>query len=149
MTRLILTLLFTLATLAANAADTPKSSVFIHAACDSKISSAVVASLKEEIGNSQKYHLVPNLSDEGRLGVVLTINLACTERTDVAAVASAYGKGQCFAGAYCHGVSDGSSLKSALCDSSATAECGRTLFKTFDDYVSHMSSPSAPQLQLH
>jgi hypothetical protein len=54
---------------------------------------------------------------------------------DDAAIATTYGKGKCFPGAYCHGVVDGSSLKSALCDSNATAECGRSLFKNFDDYA--------------
>jgi hypothetical protein len=148
MKHLILAVSLTLATLA-NAADAPKSSVFIKAACDGKLSSAVIASLKGEIGNSQKYHLVPNLSDEGRMSEVITIQMVCSERTEVAAIATTYGKGKCFPGAYCHGAVDGSSLKSALCDSNATAECGRTLFKTFDDYASHMNSPGAPQLQLH
>jgi hypothetical protein len=92
MTRLILTLSL-LATMAANAADTPKSSVAIHtAACDGKLSSSAIASLKEQISTSPKYRVVPNLSDEGRMGVVLTIIIACTERSDVAAVATTYGK---------------------------------------------------------
>jgi hypothetical protein len=76
----------------------------------------VIASLKEEIGNAQKYHVVPNLSDEGRMGEVITIGMACSERTEVAAVATTYGKGKCFPGAYCHQAVDGSSLKVALCD---------------------------------
>jgi hypothetical protein len=79
------------------------------------------------------------------MGVVLTITVSCTERTDVAAIATTYGKAKCFPGAYCHQAVDGSTLKSALCDSSAPAECGRALFKTFDDYV---SSPNGSQLQL-
>lgn len=149
MKRLILCIVFTLAATAANAADTPKSSVFVKSSCDGKISTELMASLKAEIEGSQKYHSVPNLSDEGRMGEVLTIQIACSERTDVAAIATTFGKGKCFPGAYCHGVVDGSSLKSALCDLSASAECGRTLFKAFDDYVSRMTSPSAPQLQLH
>jgi hypothetical protein len=145
MKHVILTLSFTLATLAANAADSPKSSVFIHAACEGKLSSAVVASLKEQISASPKYHLVPNLTDEGRLGVVLTLSMSCTERTDVVAVATTYGKAKCFAGAYCHEAVDGRSLKSALCDSNAIVECGRALFKAFDDYA---STPNGSQLQL-
>jgi hypothetical protein len=149
MKRLILTLSFTLATLAANAADVPKSSVFIRAACDGKASSAAITSLKAELEASQKYHVVPALSDEGRLGEVITIIMACSERADVAAVATTYGKAKCFAGGYCHQVVDGSSLESALCDSNAAVECGRALFKTFDDYVGRMNSPGAPQLQLH
>ena len=140
-------LLFTLATLA-QAADPPKASVFIKAACDAKISTAVLNSLKTEIDASQKYHLVPNLSDEGRMGEVITIGVACSERTEVAAVATTYGKGKCFPGAYCHQAVDGSSLKVALCDFNGIAECGRTLFKAFDDYASHMNTNGASALQL-
>jgi hypothetical protein len=148
MKSLIMAVLLGLATLA-NSADVSKSSIFIKAAaCDGKLSSAVIASLKEEIGNSQKYHLVPNLSDEGRMGEVITIGMACSERTEVAAVATTYGKGKCFPGAYCHQAVDGSSLKVALCDSNAIAECGRVLFKTFDDYASHMNANGASALQL-
>ncbi|MCU1302514.1 MAG: hypothetical protein JWQ87_2798 [Candidatus Sulfotelmatobacter sp.] len=148
MKHLILALSLGVATLS-NAADVPKSPVFIKgAACDGKLSSAAIVSLKEEIGNSQKYHVVPNLSDEGRMGVVITIGMACSERTEVAAIATTYGKGKCFPGAYCHQAVDGSSLKVALCDSNAIADCGRTLFKTFDDYASHMNANGASALQL-
>lgn len=148
MRRSILAILLGLATLA-NAADVPKPSVFIKgAACDGKLSSAVIASLNDEIGNSQKFHVVPNLSDEGRMGEVITIGMACSERTQVAAVATTYGKAKCFPGAYCHQAVDGGSLKVVLCDSNAIAECGRTLFKTFDDYASHMNANGASALQL-
>ena len=149
MNRLTLAAFFTVATLAASASDVPKSSVFVKAACEGKLSSAVLATLKEEIGNSPKFHLVPNLTDEGRMGELLTIALACSERADVIAVATTYGKAKCFPGAYCHQAADGSSLKVSLCDSNAIAECGKALFKTFDDYAGHMNSPGAPQLQLH
>jgi hypothetical protein len=145
---LILVVSLGLATLV-SAVDVPKSSVFIKAAaCDGKLSSAVIVSLKEEIGNSQKYHVVPNLSDEGRMGEVITIGMACSERPEVAGIATTYGKGKCFPGAYCHQAVDGSSLKVALCDSNAIAECGRMLFKTFDDYASHMNANGASALQL-
>lgn len=146
---LILGVLVTLAAMSASAADSPKSSVFVRSACDGKISTAVIASLKTEIEASPKYHTVPNLTDEGRMGEVLTIEVVCSERPDVVAIATAFGKGKCFPGAYCHGVVDGDSLKAALCDSGLSVECGRALFKTFEEYVSHMNSPNAPQLQLH
>lgn len=131
--------------LTANAADSPKSSVFIKAACDGKLGSAAVASLKDQFGASQKYHLVPNLSDEGRFGTVSTIAISCTERSDVAAIATTYGKAKCFPGAYCHQAVDGASLKSALCDASSPTDCGRALFRTFDDYA---STPNGSQLVL-
>jgi len=149
MKQLNIALLFTLASLSARAADTTKSSVFIKSACEGKISSTFITSLKAEVEASQKYHVVPNLTDEGRMGEVLTIQVACSERGDMVAIATTFGKGKCFPGAYCQAGVDGSSLKSALCDSSTSVECGRTLFKTFDDYVSHITRPGASQPQSH
>ncbi|GEM_PF-2231086 len=149
MKRLIVCLVFILATTAANAADTPKASVFVKSRCDGKISTQLVTTLKAELEASPKYHSVPNLTDEGRMGEVLTIEVVCAERADVAAVATIFGKGKCFPGAYCHGVDDGSSLQASFCDSNQSVECGRALFKTFDDYAGRMNRPGAPQLQLH
>jgi hypothetical protein len=146
---LILSVVVTLATVPASAGENARSSVFVRSACDGKISTAVIASFKTEIEASPKYHSVPNLTDEGRMGEVLTIEVVCSGRPDVVAIATAFGKGKCFPGAYCHGVVDGSSLKASLCNSGLSVDCGQALFKTFDEYVSHMSSPGAPQLQLH
>jgi hypothetical protein len=140
---LVLTLLFILASLTANAADTPKS-VFVKANCLGNISSTVLASLKEEIGNSQKYRLSRTLADEGGTDVVLTINMHCVERNGVVAVAIAFGRAKCFSATNCHLAVDGSSIRSELCDANA-AECGRTLFKAFNLY---MSNPLAPPLKL-
>lgn len=146
---IVVTVLLVLTTMLANAADTPKASVFVKSRCEGKIASAVLASLKTEL--ESKFHIVPNLTDEGRMGEVLTIDVVCAERTDIeiAGVATTFGKGKCFPGAYCHGVVDGSSLLSMLCDVPASTGCGKALFKTFDEYVTHMASPGAPQLQLH
>ena len=144
MKRLILSLLFALASAVVSAAESPRS-VFIHAACDGKISSAVLSSLREEIRASQKYELIADLTDNGKMDVVLTIEMSCTERNDIAAVAIAYGKGKCFGHNNCHGAFDVSSLSANFCDSNAVAECGRTLFKLFDD---HTNRPSLIQLQL-
>jgi hypothetical protein len=144
MERLIQILLFTLASLAANTAESPRP-VFIHHACDDKISYAVISSLKEEIRTSQKYQLVPTLDDNGRMDVVLTIQMSCTERNDAAAVATVYGKGKCFGHNNCHGAFDVSSLRADFCDSNAAVECGRSLFKAFDDYTKR---PSLIQLRL-
>jgi hypothetical protein len=113
-------------------------SVFIRAQCDGKISSAVLSSVKEAFRTSQKYRLVPTMEDEGRRGRVFAIYMVCAERTNLAAIATTYGQGICRTSTNCGLVIDGSSLKSALCDSYAAEDCGRTLFKTFDDYmVSH------------
>jgi hypothetical protein len=142
--RLIAILLLIFVPLIANAAEGPRS-VFIHAGCDGRISSAALFSLREEIRTSQKYQLVRTLDDEGRMNVVLTFYMNCTERSDVAAIAFAYGQAKCFSSKNCHLAVDGSSVRSALCESNAAAQCGRTLFKAFDDY---MSNPPGPPLKL-
>jgi hypothetical protein len=131
---LVLILLFTLASQAANAAESPRP-VFVHAVCDGKISSAVLSSFREDIRTSQKYRLVPTVDDNGSMDVVLTVYMHCTERNGAAAVATTYGKGKCVSATRCHGTVDGSSVRSALCDSNAAAECGRVLFNAFDDYT--------------
>src|ERR1700675_2949491 len=106
---LVLIWLFTLG-LAAHAAESPKP-VSVKAACLGKLSSAVLSSFREEIRTSQKYQLVPNLSDNGRMDTVLTVDMKCTERNDVAAVAIVYGKAKCFSNTNCHLSIDGSSIK--------------------------------------
>ena len=138
--RLILILLLGLTSLAAEAESSQ--GVFVRAQCDGKIASAVLSSFKEAIRDSQKYQLVPNLKNEGRLGKVLAIYMVCTERTDFASIATTYGQGKCIASTNCGVTVDGSSLKVAICDSYAAADCGRALFKKFDDY---MSNPIAPR----
>ncbi len=140
MERLLLILLFALAPLAASAVESPRS-VSIHAVCDGKIPSAVLSSFREGIRTSQKYRLVRTLDDEGRMGVVLTIDMNSAERIDIVAVAITYGLAKCFSSTNCHVTIDGNSIRSALCDANAAAECGRALFKAFDDYVSTPRPP--------
>lgn len=101
MGRIILALLFTLVPLTASAAESPKS-VFIHAACDDKISSAVDFSLRGEIRGSQKYRLIRTLDDEGHMGIVLTIYMDCAERNGVIAIATSYGLAKCYGEKNCH-----------------------------------------------
>jgi hypothetical protein len=142
---LIMVFLFTLASLIANAANGPKP-VFIKAACLGRSSSAVLSSFREEVRSSQKYQLVPDLSDNGLMDVVLTIDMNCTERNDIAAVATVFGMAKCFGAKNCNLKIDGSSLRSDLCDSNGATECGRTLFKTFDTYT---GNPLGPPLRLN
>jgi hypothetical protein len=139
---LLILMLFTLVSLAANGAKSP-SPVFVKAACDGKISSAVISTLREEIGNSQKYRLVRTVADNGQMDVVLTIEVNCTERNKLAAIATIFGRAKCFGVKNCHLAIDGSSLRSDLCDSDGVTECVRTLFRAFDDNV---SNPLAPPL---
>ncbi len=127
--------LFPLGPLTTNATESPRP-VFIRASCVSPASSVVISSLKEGIRASQKYRSAATVDDNGRMDVVLTIYAHCTERDGVIAIATAYGVGQCSSATSCHGTLDGSTIKSALCDSRAAADCGRTLFNAFEDYAS-------------
>jgi hypothetical protein len=133
---LILTLLVILVSPSANAAES-SGPVFVKAACLGKISSSVLSFFKEEIRTSQKYQLVPNLSDNGLMDVVLTVDMSCAEHSEVAGVATVYGKAKCFGVKNCHLSIDGSSLRSDLCGTDRATECGRALFKAFDDYMSN------------
>lgn len=142
--RLVVMLLFTLAPVAASAAESPQS-VYVHADCEGKVSSAVVSSFTEAVHASQKYHQVPTLDDEGRRGVVMTIYMACAERNDVIGVASSYGWAKCYGEKECHLSLDGSSIRSVLCDAKAAAECGRTLFKVLEDFIKN-AEPSTFKL---
>jgi len=139
MHRLILMLLFTLG---ANGAETPQS-VYVHADCDR--ASTVVAAFTEAINMSGKYHQVPNLNDEGRRGVVMTIYMACSTRSDIVGVASSYGWAKCYSEKECHLSLDGSSIRSVLCDAKAPVECGRTLFKVLEDLIKN-AEPSTFKL---
>jgi hypothetical protein len=141
---LVLVSMLTLVSLVGRAVDTQKS-VFVKASCLDKISSDVLSSLEEGIRNSQKYRLAHNLGDGDQMGVVFTINMSCTERKNVAAIAAVFGSAKCFSATNCHHAIDGSSIRSDLCDANATAECGQVLFKAFDDYV---INPIKPQLKL-
>ena len=141
--RLVLILL-SIPSLAVSAAESPRP-VFIRAACDGKVSSIVLSSLREEIRTSREYELASTLDDNGRMDEVHTIYMSCTERKAVAAVATNYGLARCLSGTNCHSIVDGSSIRSDLCDASAAEECGRALFKAFDDYI---SNPNAPRLKL-
>lgn len=144
MHRLVLMALFTLVPVVARAAESPQS-VYIHADCDGKVSSAVVSSFTEAIRASQKYHQVPSLDDEGRRGIVMTIYMACAERNDVIGVASSYGWAKCYGDKECHLSLDGSSIRSVLCDAKAAAECGRTLFRVLEDFIKN-AEPSTFKL---
>ncbi len=142
---LILILLSGLTSVSASA-EGSSSPVVIKATCEGGVSSTVLSALREEIGNSQKYKLTPNLADDGRMDVVRTINMKCTERNNLVAIATVFGAAKCFSQTNCHLSIDGSSIRADLCDSKTASECGRLLFKAFDDYV---NSPLSPLLKLN
>jgi hypothetical protein len=137
-------LLLTVLSVAANAANAPKP-VFVHAQCGEQPASAL-SSLKDELRKSQKYQLIPTLDDYGRMDVVLTIEMTCKGRSDVTAIATAYGKGKCFSSSKCHGAFDSSSLRVDFCDlKDDPTACGRALYEAFDEYVSR---PNSVQLNI-
>lgn len=135
---------FIYAFLVGHAAEAQKP-VFVKGICLDPISSNVMSSLKEEIRKSSKYRLVRDMYDEGQMDVVLTINVSCTERTNVAAIATVFGAVKCFGTNNCHHAIDGASVRANLCSADATPECGRELLKAFDDYV---INPIKPTLDL-
>lgn len=143
--RLLLIFLFTLASQAAHAASEGPRSVFVKAICNGKLSAAVLSSFREGIRTSQKYQLIPTLDDNGRMDVVLEVEMSCTERDNVVAIATAYAMAKCFGPGNCRATMDGSSLGVSLCDANAVADCGRALFKVFDSY---MSRPNPAKLKL-
>jgi hypothetical protein len=117
--------------------------VFIKASCQGMISSAALSELHTQISGSHKYRVAERVEDEGRMDVVQVIYMDCTEHNDIVAIATVYGKAKCLGVNNCHLSLDGASIRSDVCDSKATAECGRTLFKAFADYV---KKPIKPQL---
>jgi len=138
-------LMFMLVSLSANAAD-GAAPVFVHATCGGKISDEVLSSLREAIRTSEKYQLASKLDNGGRMDIVLTVYMSCTERDDVAAIATSYGFAKCYGEKNCHLSVDGHSIKSTLCDAKAATECGRGLFKAFDDY---MNGPNGATFKLN
>ena len=74
-------------------------------------------------------------------GVVLTIYVNCTQqgegRTGVAAIAAIYGQAEnCRLLGSCHVASNEFTLRSMVCGGNVAPECGRTLFRDFDNYWS-------------
>lgn len=135
MNRMILALFLAVTSLS-YAADATQP-VFIRAAprCDNKLSTIVLASLKEAISASGKYRLISSLDDEGKLDLVHTIYMACVENNDVSSVATQYGIGKCRSGKECGSIIDGDSLNVSLCNANLSPDCGRALFKAFNYYM--------------
>jgi hypothetical protein len=121
MNRLLPLLFFTIATLPAYAADNTQP-VFVRSRCEKKLSSVVLSSLKDAIATSGKYRLVSRLDDDGKLDLVHTIYMMCTENNDVTAVATQYGAAKCHSTKECGSVNDGDSLNVSLCNANMSAD---------------------------
>lgn len=106
--------------------------IFIKGKCDGKLSAALLSSFKDALTTSHRYRLIEELNDGGKNDKVVFVQMACVERNNTVAVASAYGVAKCVGAIECHTVLDGSSMNPMLCDSSSDSQCGSELFKTLD-----------------
>ena len=73
--------------------------------------------------------MVPNLSDNGKMDVGLTINMVCAERDNVIGVASVYGMAKCLDPQNYHLSIEGSRLNMLMCDPNGQAQCGKEQFR--------------------
>jgi hypothetical protein len=142
--RLVFVVLAVLASLRISAQDRPQvplrdqpqgkqlKPISVQPACDGKLSSVLLSSFKDAISTSQRYVLVPNLSDNGKMDAVLIIQMACGEHNNTVSVGSIYGMAKCFGPKNCHVSLDGHTLNVLMCDSNGGATCGKELFKEFE-----------------
>jgi hypothetical protein len=106
--------------------------IFLQPSCDGKLASVLLTSFKDAISTSQRYELVPNLSDNGRMNAVVIVQMTCGEHNNTVSVGSIYGMAKCFATNNCHVSLDGHTLNVLMCDSNGEAVCGKELFKEFE-----------------
>jgi hypothetical protein len=90
------------------------------------------SSFKEAIPASQRYELVPDLSDHGKWDTVLIVQMACEEHNNSVSVTSAYGMAKCFGPRNCHVAFDPRTSNVLTCDPKGEAICGKELFKEFE-----------------
>ncbi len=132
MRTLLLTLSVTFASLAAHASDQLKP-VFLKTNCSLKSGSVILAAFEEALQNSKKYELVPDLSDKGKMDVVISVQMICEEDKGNVAVASIYGLVKCFGPKNCRAYVDGSTLTALLSEPGIEKQSGINLFKGFDE----------------
>ena len=106
--------------------------VFLQPTCDGKLASVLLSSFKDAISTSQRYELVSNLSDNGKMDTVFIIHMACVEHNNVVSVGSIYGMAKCFGDKNCRVSLDGHTLNVLMCDPNGEAVCGKELFKEFE-----------------
>jgi hypothetical protein len=128
----LLTIFVTFASLAAHAGDQLKP-VFLMTNCTLKSGSVILSAFKEALQNSKKYELVPDLSDKGKMDVVITVRMICVEDKSNVAVASVYGLAKCFGPKNCHVSVRDSTLNALLSEPGIETQSGMNLFKGFDE----------------
>jgi hypothetical protein len=134
MRTLFLTIFIAFGSLAAHASDQLKP-VFLVTNCTLKSGSVIFSAFKEALQNSKKYELVPDLSDKGKMDVVITVRMICVEDKGNVAVASIYGLAKCFGPKNCHVSVNDSTLNALLSEPGIEAQSGTNLFKEFDEVL--------------
>jgi len=129
---LLLTLLISFASVATHASDQLKP-VFLKTNCTLKSGAVILSAFEEALQNSKSYELVPDLSDKGKMDVVIDVLMICVEDKGSVAVASVYGLAKCSGPKNCHVSIDGSTLNALLSEPGLERQSGINLFKGFDE----------------
>jgi hypothetical protein len=113
--------------------------VFLITNCTLKSGSVILSAFKEALQNSKKYELVPDLSDKGKMDVVITVKMICVEDKGNVAVASVYGMAKCFGPKNCHVSVNDATLNALLSEpgieTKNETQSGINLFKGFDEAI--------------
>ena len=107
--------------------------VFLMTNCTLKSGSVILSAFKEALQSSKKYELVPDLSDKGKMDVVITVKMICVEDKGNVAIASVYGLAKCFGPKNCHVSVNDSTLNALLSEPGGETQSGINLFKGFDE----------------
>ena len=132
MKTLVLSLFIGFASLAAHASDQLKP-VFLFTNCTLKSGSVILSAFKDALQNSKEYELVPDLSDKGKMDVVITVRMICVEDKGNVAVASVYGLAKYFGPKNCHVSVNATTLTALLSEPGLETQSGTNLFKGFDE----------------
>jgi hypothetical protein len=139
----LLPVLLAFATLAVHASDQLKP-VFLTTNCVLKSGSMIQSAFNDALQNSKKYELVPDLSDKGKMDLVLTVRMICVEDKGNVAVASIYGMAKCFGPKNCHASINDTTLNALLSEPGVEAQSGINLFKGFDEAVAGIRDQMNP-----
>ena len=107
--------------------------VFLITNCTLKSGSVILSAFKQALQGSKKYELVPDLGDNGKMDVVITVKMICVEEKGNVAVASIYGLAKCQGPRNCHLSINDSTLNALLSEPGGEAQSGINLFKGFDE----------------
>src|SRR5262249_3815039 len=102
---LIFSLIF--ASLGAHASDQLRP-VFLRTNCTLKSGAVILSAFTQSLNDSKEYELVPDLTDKGKMDVVISVQIVCSEDKGNVAVASVLGMVKCFGPKNCHSSIDGS-----------------------------------------